>query len=396
MATLVTSKSFTATGNGPHGIGGHLDLLTYAVSGTFVGTVILEKSSNGGLTWQQLVTVTGSASVTFLVESPDRADVWFRFRCSAYTSGTIVTTITVVPAVLPGGGVWGNISGTISEQTDLVDALALKAAAADLTTLTTTVSGKVDKETLTDNAIVRADGTAGDVQDSVVTIADTTGHMQFPAAAEIRLGGGSVNYITTTNGDQYLKLTGDSRVNIFIGGTQVWECLATRNYSFKLIAGPPGTSATEAYHAGGIVWSQYGNAGNVSTNETTVATYSAGANNLSTNGDGYFFRAWGAFAANGNNKRIRVYAGASGLFDTGVVTTSGGYFQLEGRFYRTGTNAQSFNWVYDTSSGPTHTQQMNSSALTSVNACVFTITALGGATDDIILVGAEIHFIPNK
>lgn len=56
-----------------------------------------------------------------------------------------------------GGGTWGSITGTLSDQTDLQNAL----------------DAKMDKVVSTDNAIARFDGVAGDVQNSAVTIDDT-------------------------------------------------------------------------------------------------------------------------------------------------------------------------------------------------------------------------------
>lgn len=65
----------------------------YSISGTFVGTVVLEKSFDGGTTWLQAYDSTGTAiSYTapknIILEEPE-AGVLYRVRCSAYTSGTI-------------------------------------------------------------------------------------------------------------------------------------------------------------------------------------------------------------------------------------------------------------------------------------------------------------------
>lgn len=89
----IVSNSFTATGNGPSILIPFGSNYSYSVSGTFVGTVVLEKSGNNN-TWMPLVTATTTASGTLNSESPDRQPSYFRFRCSAFTSGTIVTTLT--------------------------------------------------------------------------------------------------------------------------------------------------------------------------------------------------------------------------------------------------------------------------------------------------------------
>ncbi len=91
--SLTVSASFTSA------IAGSLialkqgDLLTYSVSGTFVGTVVLEKSFTAGQTWVQVASAATTASNSIEVQNPDGGAVYYRFRCSAYTSGTIVTSL---------------------------------------------------------------------------------------------------------------------------------------------------------------------------------------------------------------------------------------------------------------------------------------------------------------
>ena len=88
------SKNFTATG-----AGGSLsvkvgDSFTYDVSGTFVGTVVLQRSVTGGASWETVTSKTSTASGNVTVESSGSSQVSYRFICSSYTSGTITTTIT--------------------------------------------------------------------------------------------------------------------------------------------------------------------------------------------------------------------------------------------------------------------------------------------------------------
>jgi hypothetical protein len=85
MATAAVS--FTAVGSGaaiavPAGA-----LVNYRLSGTFVATLILERSFDGGLSWD----LVGSfaAATSGQIHSFSRA--LYRWRCSAFTSGTAVT-----------------------------------------------------------------------------------------------------------------------------------------------------------------------------------------------------------------------------------------------------------------------------------------------------------------
>lgn len=92
MSTTM-STSFTALGSGNALAIGHKKLFNYAVSGTFSGTVILESSSSAGTSFEPVMSFTAAASGTLIAMSPNEAPIQFRFRCSAFTSGTIVTSI---------------------------------------------------------------------------------------------------------------------------------------------------------------------------------------------------------------------------------------------------------------------------------------------------------------
>lgn len=84
------TNSFTGVGAGPNF---HLKVgqrATYDVSGTFVGTVVLERSTELS-TWETVATASAAASGAIANERA--ADEHYRFRCTAFTSGTIVTKL---------------------------------------------------------------------------------------------------------------------------------------------------------------------------------------------------------------------------------------------------------------------------------------------------------------
>jgi hypothetical protein len=64
----------------------------FSLWGTFVGTVIVDRSFDGGTTWLPLTALGTSISFTApcseVFEEPEDG-VIYRVRCSAYTSGTI-------------------------------------------------------------------------------------------------------------------------------------------------------------------------------------------------------------------------------------------------------------------------------------------------------------------
>lgn len=93
-------KSFTAVGDSGQILANLEDTVTYAVTGTFVGTVVLQQFRNGG--WSTIATLTTTGSGTFLAQlfSADKV-ARYRFHCSAYTSGTIVTSLSAAGASTP-------------------------------------------------------------------------------------------------------------------------------------------------------------------------------------------------------------------------------------------------------------------------------------------------------
>jgi hypothetical protein len=111
---MASNKTFSAKGDGPELLAKtpHLagqvvvepgDILDYAVSGTFVGTVLLQQFLKGG--WTTLATITSPVSGTVIAEDPGNASgrARFRFHCEAYTSGSIVTALSVDATVSQGG-----------------------------------------------------------------------------------------------------------------------------------------------------------------------------------------------------------------------------------------------------------------------------------------------------
>lgn len=70
------------------------DSFTATVSGTFSATVYLERSNDGGESWQQKqkYTAPGNKSVSLDLDQTTSFPL-FRFRCDSYVSGTAVTTI---------------------------------------------------------------------------------------------------------------------------------------------------------------------------------------------------------------------------------------------------------------------------------------------------------------
>ena len=91
-AVEVMTGSFAATGTStPRGLWGDFNI---AIWGTFVGTVAVERSFDGGTTFIPVARDTSGTAASFTtptslsISEPERA-VLYRLNCNAYTSGTI-------------------------------------------------------------------------------------------------------------------------------------------------------------------------------------------------------------------------------------------------------------------------------------------------------------------
>lgn len=117
VSSLVTaataSTSFTSVSNGSQIFVKNLDSLTYSVSGTFVGTVVLERTRDNGLSWDYVLSAAAASSGTFKVETPAMEAAVYRFRCSAFTSGTIVTSIADTTADVTPAQEFKNVLGQV-------------------------------------------------------------------------------------------------------------------------------------------------------------------------------------------------------------------------------------------------------------------------------------------
>src|SRR5947209_511085 len=119
MSTTV-SKSFTAVGQVSNTQGVRAgENFSYAISGTFVGTVVIERQvANDVPSWETLLTASAGASGYLPAETKGEPMARIRVRCSAYTSGTIVTSITDQARKmnhLIGGGTYTTAGGAATE-----------------------------------------------------------------------------------------------------------------------------------------------------------------------------------------------------------------------------------------------------------------------------------------
>lgn len=92
LAQTVVSGTFTGTGNSSGAQ--FMGAFNVTLSGTYVATVILERSFDGGATYMPVSTDTVGTANAYtapmsLVVNENEPGTFYRLRCSAYTSGTV-------------------------------------------------------------------------------------------------------------------------------------------------------------------------------------------------------------------------------------------------------------------------------------------------------------------
>lgn len=82
------STSFTATGVSASLFLESGQTATYTITGTFVATLVLQITTNGGQSWQTVATYTGTQTSLAILDPGT-----YRWNCTAFTSGTAVATL---------------------------------------------------------------------------------------------------------------------------------------------------------------------------------------------------------------------------------------------------------------------------------------------------------------
>jgi len=86
-------KSFSAVGSGTNISVANGAQFTYSVSGTFSGTIVLERANKGSTNYAPVLTFTAAGSGLIQAPGVNQGQSSYRFRCSVYSSGTIVTQL---------------------------------------------------------------------------------------------------------------------------------------------------------------------------------------------------------------------------------------------------------------------------------------------------------------
>lgn len=129
------------------------------------------------------------------------------------------------------------------------------------------------------------------------------------------------------------------------------------------------------------------------TNETDLQTYTFPANAFNTNKQAVHIKAWGTFAANGNNKTVRIYFGSVAFVNSTAIAANGTKWVIEGTVYRTGSSTQKS--VGHIAHGTTEVgHQQNTLTETDTAAITIKVTGQNGTSsaNDIVCQGMTVEF----
>lgn len=190
------SSSFTATGSSTAIAISGGESVAIVLSGTWVGTVLLQRRI-GGYAWETVAAFT--ANVTQSITAPTGGGI-FRWKCTAYTSGTIVYSLTdnVLNVVVGLGTV-----ARATETTFQIDTADINGGAIDATVIGAAVVAAASFSTVSATGAITstlATGSAPLVVASTTVVANLNASALSGAtmAAPGAIGGGTPAAVTGT------------------------------------------------------------------------------------------------------------------------------------------------------------------------------------------------------
>lgn len=201
----------------------------------------------------------------------------------------------------------------------------------------------------------------------------------------------------TSKGDSYLVFTsGTPSIDVYLNGAQSWTWTTSLNKSEVVLSTKAGSSTTYA-KVGGIIDVNSTAVGNVGVGEDDLITFSVPASTLNTNGDSIEFEMAGSYAANANNKQVKIKYGATTMFASGALAINNGAWSCKGRIVRTGAATQLYYIQFFTDNALLVASTKQGTAAETLSGAV-TLKATGEATsnNDIQQTLNVVRFHPNE
>lgn len=135
--------------------------------------------------------------------------------------------------------------------------------------------------------------------------------------------------------------------------------------------------------------------GNVGTGEDTLKLYTISANTINTDKQYIEVECWGTYAANGNNKTVKLKFGSTNIYDTGAIAANGGSWYVKGTIIRTGSATQIAVAHFSSSNSSVVAGSQTSSPTETLSGTV-NVSCTGEATsnNDVVQLGMIIKWGP--
>ncbi len=135
--------------------------------------------------------------------------------------------------------------------------------------------------------------------------------------------------------------------------------------------------------------------GNMGAGEDDLMTYTIPAGKLVTNGDYLEFTMTITFAANANNKQVKVYFGSTAIYTSGSHAQNDGSMEIKGTIIRTGATSQriTFSQANNTMLFPDYANYVTASEILA-NAITLKATGEGTSNNDIVQKMLTVKYFP--
>jgi hypothetical protein len=136
-------------------------------------------------------------------------------------------------------------------------------------------------------------------------------------------------------------------------------------------------------------------ASNTSTGETDLITYLLAADTLVNNQDVLEIDAWGTYAANANNKTVKLVFGSQTILTTGAVAANDGTWKISARIIRNSATTQEIEAdTISSNSGVVDSATRTAGTQDLTTALTIKCTGTGGATSDITQYAMIVRLTP--
>lgn len=144
------------------------------------------------------------------------------------------------------------------------------------------------------------------------------------------------------------------------------------------------------------VYTQSNSVGNVGTGEDTLHTFSVPSSGFFANNDSFEVIGAGTFAANANNKRIKLIFGAVTLFDTTALAFNSGDWLIRARIFRiTTTTAKAIiTWQSSNATLATVTDYVSVPTFNFLTTNVLRFTGEATADNDVVQELMQVFWVP--